>query len=166
MINEKFESFDKNKNGMISSLDLKWGMKDFGINPTEIELSDVLNLAGFKNNKNAVSKDEFLQIILHCFYVHKFCIDENDLKVSFRQFENDKGVFDFLDFEDTLRTVVSDDDSGNVEQFLREMKNISHKNDANAGEMSKAYILKSKSGKRCRSLTKPPNVSVIQEFTK
>lgn len=54
-----FRNLDHNKNGTIDPIEFKYGMRDFGLELTEIEVSQIVKYFD-KNGDGKISFDEFL----------------------------------------------------------------------------------------------------------
>ena len=62
---EAFSAFDWNNNGKISYKSLIFAMRRAGINPTEVEVHDIINR--FDNGTGVLSFDEFCQVEIKLF---------------------------------------------------------------------------------------------------
>merc|ERR1712126_496641 len=82
---EAFMAFDKNNNGVISNKDLIHALRRVGLNPTEVEVNEIINK--IDNGNRHINFTEFCQILVE----KNTEVDlENEYKECFRVFSKDE----------------------------------------------------------------------------
>ena len=82
---EAFQPFDWNSNGKISYGSLLYAMRRAGVNPTEVEVHDIINR--LDDGTGALTFDDFCKIMLE---KNQEIDPESDYKESFRVFSKDE----------------------------------------------------------------------------
>ena len=82
---EAFQSFDWNNNGKISYGSLLYAMRRAGVNPTEVEVHDIINR--LEDGSGCLNFDDFCKVMLE---KNQETDPENDYKESFRVFSKDE----------------------------------------------------------------------------
>ena len=74
---EAFSAFDWNNNGKISYKSLIFAMRRAGVNPTEVEVHDIINR--LDNGTGVLSLDDFLKVCeMRFFSFFNYLILDND----------------------------------------------------------------------------------------
>ena len=81
---EAFQSFDWSNNGRISNGSLLYAMRRAGVNPTEVEVHDIINR--LDDGSGSLTFSKFCKVMLE---KNKEVVLENDYKESFRVFGKD-----------------------------------------------------------------------------
>ena len=82
---EAFQPFDWNSNGKISYGSLLYAMRRAGVNPTEVEVHDIINR--LDDGSGTLTFDDFCKVMLE---KNQEVDPENDYKESFRVFSKDE----------------------------------------------------------------------------
>ena len=103
--NEAFKMFDQDKNGSISASEVKSVLCALGQNPTQDEISDVVNELDV-NQDGSIQFEEFIASMVRRNSHAQVSEKKDDLKAAFDVFDTDKnGRIDLMELKNLLRTL-------------------------------------------------------------